>query len=531
MRRFEQLQPQLGRLPQVELEAVVVNGQRLHERFLELQEKMQRSGGVLPAAQEAHLVEFHRDLALFVQRVERQLGLEGTAQPAAQPAAFGALGGQQQQQPFQQLQQQQFDGGSAGGFGGAAASGVPPRSAGGPAVSPATERRLQTSMQGIVGGMQRFEGLHPRLGGLPQQMFQEIASTGQRLHEEFLVLQRRGVELAGDGRAPMREADAQEYLAQVEVFVPNLVAFVARAEETVRTQGAAGAAGAGFGSVGGLGGGLPPASVGGFGGGGLPPASVGGFGGGGGGATGLPPASVGGFGGGQAGAGGLGGGFGGGPLGGGSAGAAGAVTPATDRQLSAVIKAVTDLMQDFQSQKPAISRLPPQVLQPLAQTGQQLHERFVALQQRGALLAGDGTKPMSEADASAYTADMTAFYQDQVVYVNSVKQSLQSQGGGGAGIGSTGLGGGFGLGAGFAAGPAGGGGFGAGAGAAFGTSQGAGAGSPEGFGVGGFGGAGFASASRASAGAGQADTSVGGSLERLEALQLETAVLSGGIQA
>ena len=38
------------------------------------------------------------------------------------------------------------------------------------------------------------------------QAFNTLANQAQQLHEEFLTLQRKGIQLAGDGRQPMLEA-------------------------------------------------------------------------------------------------------------------------------------------------------------------------------------------------------------------------------------------------------------------------------------------------------------------------------------
>eukprot|EP00928_Gymnodinium_smaydae_P018166 TRINITY_DN16915_c0_g1_i1.p1 TRINITY_DN16915_c0_g1~~TRINITY_DN16915_c0_g1_i1.p1 ORF type:complete len:615 (+),score=121.37 TRINITY_DN16915_c0_g1_i1:34-1845(+) len=517
MQRFQQMQPQLPRIPQAELEVVVREGQQLHDRFVELQEKMRAAEmGAAASGIEDRVITYHRDLALFVDRVEAKLGITGPV-----PQSFGgALPAQPQASPF-------------GGVGSAAGGSLPPLPSAGFGRGPAglgqqgvqanTEQRLQKTMRSVVDGMQRFEALHPRLRQTSQQLFTEIARRGQQLHEEFLALQRRGVELAGTGNTPMREADAAPYLEQLESFVARQDAFVNDAEERVRGAEAAGGA-MGGGSNFGMGG-LPAAGLGGVGGmpsaglaaggvqassfgsaGGLP--TVGGFGGAGAGIPssnsgltggfasggfggGTPPAmqplpplgsgpafggNVGQFGGsgggipfGSAGAAPLGGGsfsrgasfgsaaVGGGggsfgapaagaaPLGAGGMGfggvAAGTVTPATDSRLSAAVKSVIDLMQEFERMKPQLTRLPPQVLDRIANNGQVLHERFVALQQRGTVLAGNSAMPkqMSEQDALAYATDMEAFHKDQVQFVENARQSVQGSAGAGGFPGAGGM--------------------------------------------------------------------------------------------
>ena len=399
MRRFEQLQSQLGRLPQDELQGFAGTGQQLHERFVELQEKLRSAGGggrALPASLEGLVLTFHRDLALFVDRVESRLGIQG---PVVPPPVFGTGGGAFPPQggglpPLGAQAPGSGPGLSAGAFGAGAFGGAGAASGGPGAVTPATDRRLQVAMGGVVDGMQRFEALHPRLQMVPQPVFQEIAQRAQRLHEEFVRLQRLGVELGGDGSSPMSETAAAPYAAQLEAFVAEQAAFVRDAESTVGQH--TGASAGGFGGFVGGGVQMPPmpgaGCLGGSLGGGLPPAGLrdtGSFGGGG---IQMPPMgstqSSGGFAGG---------------LGGAGAGAgAGSVTPATDRRLSAVIQKVVALLQEFEGLKPRIAGLPPQALNPIAQRGQLLHEHFQALQQRGATLAGDGQRPMSESDASSY---------------------------------------------------------------------------------------------------------------------------------
>merc|ERR1719373_1319892 len=124
---------------------------------------------------------------------------------------------------------------------------------------------------------------------------------------------------------------------------------------------------------------------------------------------------------------------------GGAASNDGRVTSATDQRLGAVISKVVARMQEFESLKPQFSRLPQQVFSQIAQKGQQLNDRFVALQQQGASIAGDGSVQMLERDASAYAADMELFYSDQSAFVEGAKRTVQY--GGNSGLTHTGLGG------------------------------------------------------------------------------------------
>jgi len=137
------------------------------------------------------------------------------------------------------------------------------------------------------------------------------------------------------------------------------------------------------------------------------------------------------------------------------------VTPATDRRLSDVISKVVARMQEFEAMKPQLSRLPREVSAVVAQQGQELNDRFVALQQRGVAIAGDGSVTMLEQDASFLASEMERFHKDQLPFVEGAEQALQSGSGNvmnanlaAASLGSTGLGNsGFGVGGGgFAAG-------------------------------------------------------------------------------
>lgn len=433
MQRFEQLQPRLGSLPERELQGVVGEGQKLHERFIELQEKLQRAGASSGPAEDNRVLTFHKDLALFVEGVETKLGVTGPQTPPSLASAPWNAGG--------------AGGSSFGGPMGTPGSMPPLPSAGTPgaAMSQGTDQRLQRAMTGIMTGMQRFEALHPRLRQLPQQLFTEIASPGQQLHEEFTRIQQQSESLSGGGTRQISETDGAEYTRQVESFVARMSAFVDEAEVKVQSAlsgGSTAGPGAGYGGM--LGNRIPPpqaampsASLGGgsfgnggatssFGGGGLPPLSSSTFGTAPGGPMGggaLPPLSSNTFG---APPGGLG-------MGAQAMGSGGRITPETDKRLSAVIEKLTKRMQEFEAIKPHLSRLPQQVFTQISQHGQQLNDRFMVLQQRGGAMVGDGSVPMQETDAMAYTLEMEAFQQDQAAFVDQAQQAVRS----GGGLGST----------------------------------------------------------------------------------------------
>jgi len=362
MQRFQSLQPQLAGLPPAELEGIARPAQELHERFLSMQGRMAAAAGSAGPQLEAEAISFHKDLANFVDEVSARLGLSGPRSGT----------------PFQQVSM-----GSLPQAGQARPGGL---------ASADTERRLQMTMQAIQTGMQRFQVLHGKLQNLPQQAFQTVAAQAQKLHEEFLVLQQRGISLAGDNK-PMLEADAAPYVEQLQSYVSRQASFIEQVDQQV--QSLPGGFGGGPGYQGMAGSQIP-----------------------------LPPSS------------GLGQGLGAGPApismpplqaGGASAGVVpGQVTPATDKRLSVIIDKVVQLMQDFQGLAPQLARANPQALSSIASTGTKLDTRFRDMQQRGSLLAGDGSRPMSEADARAYTEEMEAFYDDQVRYVEQTKQIIKS---------------------------------------------------------------------------------------------------------
>merc|ERR1711871_914699 len=101
-----------------------------------------------------------------------------------------------------------------------------------PDAATSTDERLQATMRKVADGMQRFEALHPHLRSLSPQVFNEIASRGQRLHEEFQALQRRGAELSSGGGAS--DVAATQYVASFEAFAVEQAAFVRDAEVQVQ---------------------------------------------------------------------------------------------------------------------------------------------------------------------------------------------------------------------------------------------------------------------------------------------------------
>jgi len=370
MQRFEQMQPRIAALPPAELQQIAEPAQRLHERFEQMQQKlMARSGG--PDLEEEAIV-FHRDLAVFVDQVSSRLGIGPGGSP--KPGQLGSLG---------------LAGGAGVGAGLGAGPGFATVSLGslppdrgsvgiGGAASESTERRLQAAMQAIQSGMQRFEALHPKLPNLPPQAFNTLANQAQQLHEEFLTLQRKGIQLAGDGRQPMLEADAAPYADQLESFVARQINLVNEAEQQVQQLSGSG------GYQGMLGTRLPS---------GVQSAAP---------EAPLPqmqasPPSV-----------------------------PGQVTPATDAKLSAVIDKVIRLMQEFQGIVPQLSRVSQQAIAPLANVGASLDTRFRELQRRGNEIAGHSSRPMKEKDASEYLRELETFHAEQERYVEQVREILKS---------------------------------------------------------------------------------------------------------
>jgi hypothetical protein len=397
MQRFEELQPQLRTLARSDLEAVAAEGQQLNVRFLDLQDRLGAAGAggpgmVVPTVEEGRLIGFHRDLALFMARVEGKLGITGPV-----PSSRLAFDGQASGMPLTDI-----------GQANARTSPAPFQSRADAA--PSTDERLQATMRKVAEGMQRFEALHPHLRSLSPQVFNEIASRGQRLHEEFQTLQRRGAELSSTGGAS--DADAMQYVASFEAFAVEQAAFVRDAEAQVQRSmsggtGIASAAPSGMGGFAmptGMGGSAMPTGMGGS----AMPTGMGGSAM----PTGLPGMS--------------------------QTAAGGRVTPATDGRLSNVISKIVARMQEFEGLKVQFSRLPQQTFSSIAQRAQALNNRFVALQQIGTRIAGDGSSPMLESDALSYAAEMEAFHTDQAAFVDEAKRVVHSGGLGFAGGGMVG---------------------------------------------------------------------------------------------
>lgn len=394
MQRFEDLQPQIAQLPAPELQQIAQPAQKLHERFENMQKKLVAINGNAGPELEEEAITFHRDLAVFVNGVARRFGITG---PRSLPGAASVAAVDASQRPGS-FGARRSPGGLAGGAG---------------AASPATEQRLQAAMQAIQSGMQRFESLHQKLATLPAQVLNPLADQAQRLHEEFLRLQQKGMQLAS-GQL-MLEADAAPYADELESYMSRQLTFVGDAEYQVKQAAAPSSSG----YQGMLGNRLSPAPV------GAQAASFGPLP-----ATGAPAQAMGSMG--------STGSIGIGPMG--QAPLPGQVTPETDRRLSAIIEKVIRLIQEFQGLAPQLSRIPQQVLAPLANMGTSLDTRFRELQRRGSEIAGDNTRPMTEKDASQYLKDMEAFHSEQERYVEQAKQALQAAPAQGLGAGGLSLG-------------------------------------------------------------------------------------------
>eukprot|EP00913_Durusdinium_trenchii_P019057 g17910.t1 len=306
MQRFEELQPQIAQLPPTELQEIATPAQKLHERFENMQKKLVANGNANanPELEEAPIT-FHRDLAVFVNGVAKRFGITG---PRGLPGAPGA-----------------------GSF----------------------APRLQAAMQAIQSGMQRFEALHSKLPNLPPQVFNPLADQAQKLHEEFLRLQQKGMQLTS-GQQLTFVGDAEYQVKQAAGSTSGLGGYQGMLGSRLPT-GTTGPS-------------VPPQP--------MPP--LGSFG------AAQPP---------QAAA----------PVRGQAAWCVSAlpnqmpgpvfeVTPDTDRRLSAVIDKVIRLMQEFQGMAPQLARVPQQVIAPLASMGTSLDTRFRDLQRRGTEIAGDSTR-------------------------------------------------------------------------------------------------------------------------------------------
>lgn len=244
--------------------------------------------------------------------------------------------------------------------------------------------------------------MQPQLARLPQIQLQPISLTSQRLQDRMQALQRRGEAIAGDGRRPMSEQDARGYTNDMEAFFADLDALAKQAQALLQSGGAA----VGKGQRGSP---LPASS--------LPIRPT----------NGLAPGRA----------------AEGSPLEGtlgsmspkgvqaralqGAAGGLsdGSVSPSTDRRLSAIIKKVVDRMEEFETMKPRLSQLSQSQFQRVSREGEQLQLRFQVLQERGAELAGDGSKLMSERDASSYADSMEAWFSEQDAFVERAASALE----------------------------------------------------------------------------------------------------------
>jgi len=455
MRRFEDMQPRLSNLPQADLQVVATGGQRLHERFLALQQEVT----AVPNPDAGRIITFHADLAEFVAHVEDLLGVEGPGSqgnvgagslPAKSAPGAGAAAAAMSR-PLSGIASgvpsgpkgapSRIDLASAGGFGGRAMA--PPETAAGVegAIRPATDQRLQVAMGSIMQGMQKFEAMHVRLQRLPPAQLDGIANRAQRLHEEFGALQRKGSDLAGDGSKSLREADAIQFTQQLEAFAAKQESFIQETDEVLRQPVGMAAQAPQAPSLGSarlppLGasplGSSSPVAPGSTGGASPPPPAAGGgafagvsFGSAklqtpGGRAPGfqMPPSAS---------------AFGAAmptaaasPIGAGADGPV--VTTATDQRLSAIVNKVMQQLQDFEKMKPKIGSLPEAVFMRVARQAEALDARFRSLQKRGHDMVGDGSKRMLEKDAGAYASDMEKFYSDQDAFVRETQKEIEATG-------------------------------------------------------------------------------------------------------
>jgi len=98
-------------------------------------------------------------------------------------------------------------------------------------------------MRAIVEEMNRFSELQPRLTGLPEHVFREIASRARELDEVLFKLQSRGQELQGMvarghfAAAPhLLEHEGQQFVVKLENFAATQAAFLNEVVEVTRTR-------------------------------------------------------------------------------------------------------------------------------------------------------------------------------------------------------------------------------------------------------------------------------------------------------
>jgi len=252
VRRLERLQPLLGR-PGGGHEAAAEESQRLRQRFAELLVGLRSAGAsgesLVSRAQELGLFAFHRDLALFVGRLEGKLGIAGPAPAVTEPMPMPAPAVSIAQFGSGRRKSVASGGGGGppsgptpvpgrpGGAGEAAAAGK--RAAAVGPVTPRTAKRVHVAMTSIVAGMQRFEALQPRVRLQPGVVVDELARRGQQLDEVLFSLQRRGQELVGEGSRPVHEAEGGRYATQLEALAEAQAGFLRETEERLLSGGEA----------------------------------------------------------------------------------------------------------------------------------------------------------------------------------------------------------------------------------------------------------------------------------------------------
>jgi len=81
-------------------------------------------------------------------------------------------------------------------------------------------------------------------------------------------------------------------------------------------------------------------------------------------------------------------------------------------------------MRRFEALLPQLQQLPRAQFDPIAQQAQRLHERFVALQQRGTQLGADGRGPMQPQAEQEYLSEMRPFVTDLSAFVAGLEQAV-----------------------------------------------------------------------------------------------------------
>lgn len=262
MRRLDGLQDHLERVAGPTT-PILAEARHLRTLFVELRQYLQaatRAGEHTHRAPEdrrAHAL--HKDLALYVARVESEFGISGPEPHPRQAGADVSVGrgtlGTSSLGILQGLGESKLPNdsrtptilGTSGqlpSFTWGRSGNKPPMISAirsGASFNQVKSPRAEMAGRSIVAEMNRFATLQPQLKGLPQHVFLEIANRAQELDNVLFKLQRRGNELqalaarGGTGTSHL-ETEGQQFVASLENFAASQAAFMKEVVEVTRTR-------------------------------------------------------------------------------------------------------------------------------------------------------------------------------------------------------------------------------------------------------------------------------------------------------